>query len=141
MKIKTALILCAGYGKRLSPITNDVPKPLLNVKNSLSHRSDFAKYCIDLLEKKVPHGIYNITNKGSVTTEEVVDLIKKHLRDNLKFKMPNKEFKFFNNLDSFNEEVVAPRSNCVLDTSKVESFINIRNVKDALVDSLSKYVI
>ena len=33
MKIKTALILCAGYGKRLSPITNDVPKPLLNVKN------------------------------------------------------------------------------------------------------------
>jgi len=33
MKIKTALILCAGYGKRLAPITNDVPKPLLNVKN------------------------------------------------------------------------------------------------------------
>ena len=33
MKIKTALILCAGYGKRLAPITNDIPKPLLNVKN------------------------------------------------------------------------------------------------------------
>ena len=33
MKIKTALILCAGYGKRLAPITNNVPKPLLNVKN------------------------------------------------------------------------------------------------------------
>ena len=33
MKVKTALILCAGYGKRLAPITNDVPKPLLNVKN------------------------------------------------------------------------------------------------------------
>ena len=33
MKVKTALILCAGYGKRLAPITKDIPKPLLNVKN------------------------------------------------------------------------------------------------------------
>ena len=33
MKIKSALILCAGYGKRLQPITNDIPKPLLNIKN------------------------------------------------------------------------------------------------------------
>tara|TARA_B100001758_G_scaffold206572_1_gene187306 strand:- start:210 stop:926 length:717 start_codon:yes stop_codon:yes gene_type:complete len=33
MKIKTALILCAGYGKRLQPVTNDIPKPLLKIKN------------------------------------------------------------------------------------------------------------
>ena len=33
MKVRTALILCAGYGKRLAPITNDIPKPLLKVKN------------------------------------------------------------------------------------------------------------
>ena len=34
MKIRTALILCAGYGKRLQPITNDIPKPLLKVENT-----------------------------------------------------------------------------------------------------------
>tara|TARA_B100001063_G_scaffold179779_1_gene168911 strand:- start:36 stop:260 length:225 start_codon:yes stop_codon:yes gene_type:complete len=33
MKINTALILCAGYGKRLSPLTLDTPKPLLEINN------------------------------------------------------------------------------------------------------------
>ncbi|MBD1151785.1 NTP transferase domain-containing protein [Pelagibacterales bacterium SAG-MED22] len=33
MKINTALILCAGFGKRLNPITLEKPKPLLEIKN------------------------------------------------------------------------------------------------------------
>ena len=33
MKIKTALILCAGYGKRLHPLTLELPKPLLKLNN------------------------------------------------------------------------------------------------------------
>ena len=33
MKIKTALILCAGFGKRLNPITLEKPKPLLKLNN------------------------------------------------------------------------------------------------------------
>ena len=31
MKINTALILCAGYGKRLNPLTLSQPKPLLKI--------------------------------------------------------------------------------------------------------------
>ena len=33
MEIKTALVLCAGYGKRLNPLTLELPKPLLKLNN------------------------------------------------------------------------------------------------------------
>ena len=33
MKVKTALILCAGLGKRLNPLTLEKPKPLLEINN------------------------------------------------------------------------------------------------------------
>ena len=34
MEINTALILCAGYGKRLNPITLIKPKPLIEINNT-----------------------------------------------------------------------------------------------------------
>ena len=33
MEINTALILCAGYGKRLNPITLSKPKPLIKIND------------------------------------------------------------------------------------------------------------
>ena len=43
MKIKTALILCAGYGKRLNPLTLVEPKPLLKV-----NKITLLENCINL---------------------------------------------------------------------------------------------
>ena len=34
MQIDTALILCAGFGKRLLPLTKIAPKPLLKIGES-----------------------------------------------------------------------------------------------------------
>ena len=45
MKINTALILCAGYGKRLNPLTLDEPKPLLKI-NEIT----LLENCINLIQ-------------------------------------------------------------------------------------------
>ena len=45
MKINTALILCAGYGKRLNPLTLTEPKPLLKIKEIT-----ILENCIELIE-------------------------------------------------------------------------------------------
>ena len=46
MRINTALILCAGFGKRLNPITLNTPKPLLQIKDL-----SMLERCINLIEK------------------------------------------------------------------------------------------
>ena len=46
MKIKTALILCAGLGKRLNPLTLTTPKPLLKVNDKT-----ILERCINLIIK------------------------------------------------------------------------------------------
>jgi len=46
VKINTALILCAGFGKRLNPITLDTPKPLLVIKDI-----SMLERCISLIKK------------------------------------------------------------------------------------------
>ena len=45
MKINTALILCAGYGKRLNPITLKTPKPLQVHSQDVSHEFLHLKLC------------------------------------------------------------------------------------------------
>lgn len=45
MRINTALILCAGFGKRVNPITLKTPKPLLKINNST-----LLENCINLIK-------------------------------------------------------------------------------------------
>jgi MurNAc alpha-1-phosphate uridylyltransferase len=45
MRINTAFVLCAGFGKRLNPLTLDTPKPLIKFNNIT-----VLETCINLIE-------------------------------------------------------------------------------------------
>lgn len=106
---------------------------LLNVQNSLSNRVEYVRACLNMIERQVPFGVYNVTNEGSVTAREVVELIKK-------YKLSEKDFKFFDNLDQFNSKVRTPRSNTILNTKKLRSVgLGLSNVHQSLETSLRNW--
>ena len=54
MSVKTALILCAGFGKRLEPLTKSIPKPLLKIKDiTLLERTLQIIYKLEIKEVKI----------------------------------------------------------------------------------------
>ena len=75
-KINTALILCAGYGKRLNPLTLNTPKPLLKVKN-ISLLENTINLINDLYEKE--NVIILFTARGSTTDIDWKELTEQQL--------------------------------------------------------------
>ena len=69
MKINTALIMCAGFGKRLNPLTLETPKPLLKIKEKTMIERN-----IELILKL---GIKNIIINTFYLEEKITDFIKK----------------------------------------------------------------
>ena len=78
MKINTALILCAGYGKRLNPITLDIPKPLIKIDNV-----SVLDQCINLIKKL---GIENILLNTFYLKEQIINNLKNN-HSNLNIKV------------------------------------------------------
>ena len=109
------------------------PKVYDNV-NSISHRSDFVRACLDLWERRAPFGIYNMTNPGFVTTRQVVEMIEKILR-------PKRRFEFWkDDAEFYRLAAKTPRSNCVLDVSKLlATGVSIRPVQEAIESSLGAW--
>ena len=68
MKINTALILCAGFGKRLNPLTLDIPKPLIQLKDVV-----ILETCINLIESL---GIKKIIINSFYLKNQIYDFIR-----------------------------------------------------------------
>ena len=82
MKIKQGMILAAGLGKRMQPLTNKKPKPLLEIGGST-----LLERAINLL---INHGVEEIT----VNTHHLADQIEKFISDfssEVKFKISNEK--------------------------------------------------
>ena len=73
MRINTAFILCAGFGKRLNPLTLDTPKPLIKLNNIT-----VLETCINLIESL---GIQQIILNTFYLKDQINDFI-----NNKKFK-------------------------------------------------------
>ena len=103
--------------------------------NSISHRGDFVRACLDLWERRAPFGIYNMTNPGFVTTRQVVEMIERILK-------PARRFEFWKNDEEFYRLAAkTERSNCVLEVSKLlGTGVKMRPVREALEDSLRNWI-
>lgn len=102
--------------------------------NSISHRADFVRACLDLWVAKAPFGIYNVVNPGFVTTRQVIESIQRILK-------PARKFEFWENDEEFYRVAAkTPRSNCVMDTTKLlGAGVKIRSVNEAIEDSLKNW--
>lgn len=107
---------------------------LLDAENSVSDLTELVRACIDCLTKALPFGKYNLTNPGSITTREIVDMLRQS-------GLTSKEFSFFESETEFmNIAAVAPRSNCVLDSSKaLAAGLELTDVRDAIDRAISTW--
>ena len=76
MNIHTGMILAAGYGKRLRPITKKIPKPLLKVKDKL-----LLEYAIEILFKVGVNKIYINTHYKNKLIKNFIK--KKYINENI----------------------------------------------------------
>ena len=107
---------------------------LLNVENSLSHLGDFVRATVQSWQEKLSYGTYNITNPGSVTTREVVEIIRAS-------GVRQWEPQFFASEEAFMRTAAkAPRSSCVLDSSKITGAgIELTPVREAIGKALQNW--
>ena len=99
--------------------------------NSLSHRGDFARVCVELWEQRSKLGTYNVANKQWITTRDVGALLRQYRDASL-------HLRFFENEDHFYKEAaVTPRSNAIMSVDAVTSLgIDLLPIQEALERSL-----
>lgn len=107
---------------------------LLEATNSISQLEEFVAATFACWEKRVPFGLYNVTNPGQVTTHEVVAAIQRA-------GVSNKAFTFFKDESDFMQKAAkTPRSNCVMDSSKLASVgIKLTEVHEAVDRDLRRW--
>ena len=107
---------------------------LLEATNSLSQLEEFVASTFACWEKRIPFGIYNVTNPGAITTREVVALIQK-------VGVHPKQYEFFASESDFMKVAAkTPRSNCVMDSTKLaRAGIRLTEVHAAVEQALRSW--
>lgn len=103
---------------------------ILEARNSLTDLKEMISISTRMLLARVPQGIYNMTNPGSVFSSHIVELLYQHgIR-----KMPPL---FFSSKEEIAAAMHAPRSSCVLDSSKISRMgFPMRDIHEVLEDAV-----
>ena len=98
---------------------------LIDYRNSLSYTIDVARVAVHFAVNQPEPGIYNVCNPGSSTTRRIADSMGLN--------------KSWFTEDEFKQATRAPRSNCVLNTDKLQSVFPIQTVDSALKSAIANY--
>ena len=114
---------------------------LLDARNSISHLNEAVRAALACFDRRVPYGIYHVTNPGSVTTRQVVSWMRDEAERRKALRLFNpfdRSFRFFDSEAEFRARAAqTPRSNCVLDSSKLLSTgIRLTPVEEAVRSAL-----
>ena len=123
--IKKAMILAAGFGKRLNPLTLKCPKPLLKIgkETLLSNTINFLEKC------QIKEVVINIHHLG----DQIVEYINKK-NFNLKITFVKEKEKIldtgggiFNALSNFNESFLCINPDTIWDDNYIKEFKEMEN--------------
>lgn len=122
------------------PISSDLSNPrnfitkisrynkVVNIPNSMTVLDELLPVAIEMAKRNV-RGIWNFTNPGVVTHNEILQMYREHIDSNFKWENFN--------LEEQAKVIVSPRSNNELDASKLKNeFPGLLSIKDSII----KYV-
>jgi len=124
------------------PIDNDLNSPrnfirkilnykkVINIENSMTIVDDLLKTA-EYLMKKNKASIYNVVNPGPMSHKQILDLYKEFVDPKFKYTIIS--------LDQLYEMTKAKRSNCVLNSKKLEKEIKLPTLKDQITKIFKDY--
>jgi len=95
---------------------------LVDFENSITYLPDLAKAVVRFIEDRPLPGIYNAVNPGGVKTHQIAQMLGLTKR-------------YFTE-EEWNSKGIAPRSNCVLNTDKMQAVYEFKPATTALVEAI-----
>lgn len=106
-------------------------KQVIDIPNSVTFMNDLTR-CIDWAVNKRPGGIYHVANPQPLTAARIMKEYQKYV--------PDHSFEIINE-QQLDQMTKAKRSNCILNTEKLQSAgFQMTNSEEALVSCMARYM-
>lgn len=102
-------------------------KKVIDIKNSMTIVDDLLR-ATEVLMAKNKTGIYNMVNPGPMSHREILDLYKEYIDSDFSYEIIS--------IDELHKITKAQRSNCVLNTGKLSREIELKPLKERIVEIL-----